>query len=122
LLENQPKVLELAQIVVHERPQFQIESFRRERRAFQRILREGEASGEFRLDNVPQATIAVQSATLKYRYAQMFTNQTLEELERELSGVLTLIMRGLIQRNDGKIVPPTEIPGPLAKQLMPADL
>lgn len=122
LLENRPKALELAQIVVHERPQFQIESFRRERRAFQRILREGKVTGEFTLDNVPQATIAVQAATLKYRYAQMFTNQTLEELERELANVLTLIMRGLIQRNDGKLVPPTEIPGPLAKQLMPSDL
>ena len=82
LLENRPKVLELAQIVVRERPQFQIESFRRERRAFQRILREGQASGEFTIDNLPQTTIAVQSATLKYRYAQLFTNQTLDEMER----------------------------------------
>lgn len=121
LLENRPKVLELAQIVVRERPQFQIESFRRERRAFQRILREGQASGEFTIDNLPQTTIAVQSATLKYRYAQLFTNQTLDELERELANVLTLIMRGLIHRKDGKLVPPTEIPGEIAEQQMPAD-
>ena len=52
LLENEPRVLELAQVVVQERPQFQIESLRRERRIFQRILRDGAQTGEFVLDNI----------------------------------------------------------------------
>ena len=77
LLENRPKTLELAQIVVSDRPQFQIESLRRERRVFQRILHEGQASGEFYIDNVAATTIALHAATTKYRYAQLFTNQTL---------------------------------------------
>lgn len=122
LLENRPKVLELAQIVIRERPQFQIESFRRERRAFQRILREGQVSGEFTIDSVAQMTIAIQAATLKYRYAQLFTNQTLEELERELTGLLTLIVRGLIVRKDGKLPPATETPGHIDGQKMPIGL
>ena len=74
LLENRPKTLELAQIVVSDRPQFQIESLRRERRVFQRILHEGQASGEFYIDNVAATTIALHAATTKYRYAQLFTN------------------------------------------------
>ncbi len=112
LLKNQPKVLELAQVVVKERPQFQIESLCRERRAFQRILREGAARGEFNIGNIPQTTIAIQAATLKYRYAPLFTNQTLDELDRELGAVLTLIMRGLICLKDGEAILPTEIPPP----------
>ena len=110
LLENQPKTLELAQIVVNDRPQFQIESLRRERRLFQRILHEGAASGEFSIDNVPAATIAIHAATTKYRYAQLFTNQSLEELERELAQVLTLLMRGLVAPVVGELAAATVIP------------
>ena len=110
LLENQPKTLELAQIVVNDRPQFQIESLRRERRLFQRILHEGAASGEFSIDNVPAATIAVHAATTKYRYAQLFTNQSLVELERELAQVLTVLVRGLVAPAAGQLAPPTIIP------------
>lgn len=110
LLENQPKTLELAQIVVSDRPQFQIESLRRERRVFQRILHEGQASGEFMVDNVPATTIALHAATTKYRYAQLFTNQTLAELERELAHVMTVIMRGLMPTSEGHAVSETQIP------------
>lgn len=110
LLENQPKTLELAQIVVSDRPQFQIESLRRERRVFQRILHEGQASGEFMVDNVPATTIALHAATTKYRYAQLFTNQTLAELERELAHVMTVIMRGLMPTIEGHAVAETQIP------------
>ena len=110
LLENQPKTLELAQIVVSDRPQFQIESLRRERRVFQRILHGGQASGEFMVDNVPATTIALHAATTKYRYAQLFTNQTLAELERELAHVMTVIIRGLMPTSEGHAVAETQIP------------
>lgn len=117
LLENQPKTLELAQIVVSDRPQFQIESLRRERRVFQRILHEGQASGEFFVENVATTTIALHATTTKYRYAQLFTNQTLAELERELAHVMTLIMRGLMPANDGKPVAETLIPEEAPKEV-----
>lgn len=110
MLENRPKTLELAQIVVADRPQFQIESLRRERRLFQRILHEGVASGEFSCDSVPAATIAIHAATTKYRYAQLFTNQSLDELERELAHVLTLMMGGLLIDKADAWASPTSIP------------
>ena len=100
----------MAQIVVSDRPQFQIESLRRERRVFQRILHEGQASGEFYIDNVAATTIALHAATTKYRYAQLFTNQTLSELERELAHVMTVIIRGLMPSKDSKPVADTIIP------------
>lgn len=110
LLENKPKTLELAQIVINDRPQFQIESIRRERRIFQRILHEGKVSGEFRIDNVPATTIALHGATIKYRYAQLFTNQNLHELERELAHVLTVLMRGIINPQADETFEATAIP------------
>ena len=110
MLENRPKTLELAQIVVADRPQFQIESLRRERRIFQRIVHEGVASGEFICDNVPAATIAIHAATTKYRYAQLFTNQSLNELERELAHVLSLLMGGLLNTKNGEQADATIIP------------
>ncbi len=100
LLKDKPRTMELAQTVMRERPHFQIESLRREHRVFQRILREGVTNGEFADINIPRATIALQAATLKYRYAPLFTDQTLEELERELASVMTLLMRGLINSKD----------------------
>ncbi len=110
LLENKPKTLELAQIVINDRPQFQIESLRRERRIFQRVLHEGKESGEFAIENVPATTIAIHAATTKYRYAQLFTNQSLHDLEHELSHVLTVLMRGLIAPQKGELAAETVIP------------
>ena len=110
LLKDKPRTMELAQTVIRERPHFQIESLRREHRVFQRILREGVTSGEFVDVNIPRTTIALQAATLKYRYAPLFTDQTLEELERELAFVMTLLMRGLVNLGDGQQFEPTIVP------------
>ncbi len=110
LFENNPRAMELAQTVIQERPHFQIESLRRERRAFQRVLREGVENGEFIVDNIPQTTIALQAATLKYRFAPLFTNQTLEELERELAVVITLLIRGLVGVANQANFQPTAVP------------
>ena len=95
---------------VHRPPSKVVRHLRRERRVFQRILHEGQASGEFCIDNVAATTIALHAATTKYRYAQLFTNQTLSELERELAHVMTVILRGLMPSKDGKPVAETTIP------------
>ncbi len=95
LFENKPKIVEMAQIVLHERPEFYEESLRREHRAISRILQYGVEKNEFQIDNIARAATAIQAATLKYRYAQLTTNQTLPELERELAILLTYLTRGL---------------------------
>ena len=110
LLENAPRELELAQVVMQQRPHFQLESVRRERRVIQRVIIEGVKAGEFQVDNIAHATTAIHSATLKYRYPQLFTNQTRAELERELASLLTLLVRGLLANPDKVTIVPTKIP------------
>lgn len=112
LLEKQPKVLELAQIVISERPNFQMERVRRERRIITRILQDGLKTGEFEVENVARTAAALQSATLKYRLAQLITDQTLSDLERELREVLTILMRGILSRGHLEKFCACEIPEP----------
>ena len=65
-------------------------------RGTERMLEEAERRGEF----VPpgdKETIAemIQSATMKFRYPQLWSKLTLPKLERELEGVLNLLIEGL---------------------------
>lgn len=111
LLENRPKVLELAQVVIKERPNFQLERVRRERRVIARILQDGMKTGEFKIENVARTAAAIQSATLKYRLAQLITDQSLHDLERELADVMSLIVRGIlclreIETFSNTVIPP----------------
>ena len=41
----------------------------------------------------------IQSATMKFRYPQLWSKLTLPKLERELEGVLKLLIEGLCPRN-----------------------
>ncbi len=113
LLENRPKVLELAQVVIRERPHFQIERMRRERRVLARVLQEGVKRGEFKVENVARTAAALQSATLKYRLAQLITDQPLSDLERELAEILTILVRGILSPRALGEFKGTQIPGDL---------
>src|ERR1700679_1481470 len=67
-----------------------------ERKILVELLDEAERRGEF----VPpgdKETIAemIQSATMKFRYPQLWSKLTLPKLERELDGVLNLMLQGL---------------------------
>lgn len=110
LLENKPKVVELAQIVMNERPMFQVESIRRERRAIGRVIKKGAETGEFNPLNAARTSACLHNATVKYRYAQVFTNQSLEDLERELADLLTILLRGLLAADQLASFEPTKIP------------
>jgi hypothetical protein len=44
----------------------------------------------------------IHSATLKFRFPQRWTRAPLEVLERELNGVLKLLMEGLAPRNGAR--------------------
>ncbi len=110
LIENNPKVIELAQIVVQERPQFQLESLRRERRNIARILQRGVEDGEFEIDNISRAASALQLATTKFRFAPLFTQQNLAELERELAHVLTYMICSFLTEEGRANFIPTRVP------------
>lgn len=109
-LENNEKVVELVQYVVHERPRFLIESLRRERRVLAIVLEHGRNSGEFRLHAPNKVAASLQTATMKFHYPQLFTHQTLEDLEDELHELLGLLFNGLV--NPEFIETPEEIATP----------
>ena len=59
------------------------------------ILAMGVKSGEFVVSSVDETADAIQSATMKFRYPQMHTDNTLEELEQAAHGVIQLVLRAL---------------------------
>ena len=95
-LEKDPRVLEMARVISHERPEFANWMLLNERKILVELMEEGERRNEF----VPpgdKETIAemIQSATMKFRYPQLWSKLTLPKLERELNGVLNLMLDGL---------------------------
>ena len=94
-LEEDRKIVEMAQIVTAERPEFHNEGLQREREVLARIVELGNMSGEFDVSDPDFAAEMIQAATLKFSYPQLFTRLPLEKLERELEGVYQLIVAGL---------------------------
>ena len=95
LLDGDPKIHEMAQIISHERPEFANVQLAREREIVKKILVEGNLSGEFQVSDVDNVAEMVQCATMKFKYPQLWSALPLDELERELEGVIELILYGL---------------------------
>lgn len=94
-LEKDPKIIELAQTVSAERPQFSTDMLQRERAIMMEIIANGRELGEFATRDVNFTAEMIQSATMKFSYPQLWTRLTLENLERELAGVFDLVLGGL---------------------------
>lgn len=94
-LENDPRVVEVAQILTHERPNFANRELAQERLVLGRILTDGTAAGEFSVADPDFTAEMIQCATMKFRYPQLWSRLQLPALERELDGVLDMIFRGL---------------------------
>lgn len=94
-LEEDPKIVEMAQIVTAERPEFHNEGLKREREVLASIVELGNLAGEFNAPDPEFAAEMIQAATLKFSYPQLFTRLPLPKLERELEGVYQIIVAGL---------------------------
>jgi AcrR family transcriptional regulator len=95
-LEKDPRAVEMARVISNERPSFANWMLANERKILIALLEESELRGEF----VPpgdkeEIAEMIQSATMKFRYPQLWSKLTLTKLERELEGVLKLIVNGL---------------------------
>lgn len=95
MLEMHPRVLEMAAIITNERPTFGNRRLAIMRALLAEILSAGNASGEFKIEDVVFTAEMIQSATMKFHYPQLFSKLTLDKLERELAGVFELLIRGL---------------------------
>ncbi|MGK2871702.1 MAG: TetR/AcrR family transcriptional regulator [Alphaproteobacteria bacterium] len=94
-LNEDSKIFEIAEIIKRERPELSNENLKRLRALLTEILASGNASGEFNIPDVVSAAEMIQCATMKYHYPQLFTKLPLNELERELRGVIGLILQGI---------------------------
>ncbi|PKQ07974.1 MAG: TetR/AcrR family transcriptional regulator [Alphaproteobacteria bacterium HGW-Alphaproteobacteria-11] len=94
-LEEDTRIVEMAQIVTAERPEFHNEGLKREREVLARIIEIGNEAGEFSVPDPEFAAEMIQAATLKFSYPQLFTRLPLEKLERELEGVYQIVVAGL---------------------------
>lgn len=94
-LEEYPTLVEQAREVRRKRPLLVHEFLASSRALLSEILRMGQASGEFDFEDTEATAEMIQAATLKFRYPQIHTRLTLEKLEREVNGVLDLIIAGI---------------------------
>ncbi len=100
-IEMSPKVMEMATAISNDRIEILNESLHATRAILAECLAQGNASGEFNIPDVVIAAEMLQTATHIFRYPQLWTKLTLDRLERELDGVLMLIVQGLKCRTSG---------------------
>ncbi len=94
-IEKSPKVMELAQSISHDRPDLGNERLHATRAILAECLAQGNASGEFNVPDVIYAAEMIQTATHIFCYPQLWSHLTLDKLERELNGVMDLLVNGL---------------------------
>jgi AcrR family transcriptional regulator len=99
VMAESQKVYDIAQAISRERPSYANRRLATERVFLGRILKDGMAEGVFDpgLD-VDFVAEMIQCAMMKYRYPQLYCFLTLDQLERELDGVLGLLLAGLRAR------------------------
>jgi AcrR family transcriptional regulator len=99
LFEKNPKLMELAEIMGRERPDYLAEERAQERMQIEKILDEGEKSGDFALPHDLTITAdLVQCAMMKFRFPHLWTTEQLESLKAELDCLLGLMFTGLSAR------------------------
>jgi AcrR family transcriptional regulator len=95
-IEEEAKILEVAEVLARERPIYMNSKMAAERVYLGAILEQGMAAGEFRaLDNPNETAEMWQSALMKFRFPQLFSKLTLPKLQRELDGVMDLLLAGI---------------------------
>ena len=119
LLAHKPRMVEMAQLVAQARPDVQAEMQQREREILAQILRAGAQTGEFRLTDARRTAHCLQSVLMKFRFPQLFTQQKLDELERELSDILAVVLAGLSQPADKalEVLPSAQMDVPMGAKM-----
>jgi AcrR family transcriptional regulator len=97
-LAQDPHMVDFAHMLNAKRPAQAQEARAAMRGVLADILDQGVANGEFHITDVPAAALAVQAATFKFWYPQTHGPLAYEVLERELRGVLALLLKGLLTR------------------------
>ncbi|MFM9865575.1 MAG: TetR/AcrR family transcriptional regulator [Micropepsaceae bacterium] len=104
-LEFDKQIYEMARVISMERPQFANRILALHRALLSEILAAGNASGEFSIEDVVFTAEMLQSATMKFRYPQLHSKLSYDRLERELEGVIHLLLNGLDDGGAGREQP-----------------
>ena len=95
-IEDEAKILEVAEVLGNERPLYMNDKLAQERVFLVQIMKDGIKAGEFRpLANPDEIAEMWQSALMKFRFPQLFSKLTLPKLQRELDGVMDLLLAGI---------------------------
>lgn len=94
-LGTYPTLLEQVRDPAGSGPMLAHEYMEQSHKLLAQILTLGVESGEFVVSDVDATADVIQSATLKFRYPQMHTDETLVHLEHAAQGVIQLILRAL---------------------------
>jgi len=97
-LESDPRAYEIALIISRERPEYANWMLKNERELIVKVLEDGKRQGEFSIGDFETTAEIMQAAVMKFRYPQLWTKLTLPKLEKELEGVLQLIIDGISPR------------------------
>ncbi|MCH9670502.1 MAG: TetR family transcriptional regulator [Gammaproteobacteria bacterium] len=95
---EQPKVYEVVEMVMHERPSFVHKKIDAMESLIAEILADGNRTGEFEVDDVVATARFVHASILLYEvplFAQLFSD---DEFEESAAGVVALILNGLRRR------------------------
>lgn len=96
VIEKNDKILEIAEVLGKERPEYVNEQLAQERVYIARILEQGIEAGEIRPLEDPAFTAEMlQTALMKFEYPQLWSHLTLKKLEREFEGVMELVTLAL---------------------------
>lgn len=98
LIASNAKVLDIAEVLHRERPLFANEQLAQERVYMSALLEEGAEMGLFAQGDFNFIAEMIQAATVKFAFPALISHLTLPKLERELEGVLDLILKGLYAR------------------------
>ena len=95
-IADEAKILEVAEVLADERPLYMNEKLAKERTYLVQIMRDGVEAGEFRqIANPEEVAEMWQAALMKFRFPQLFSKLTLPKLQREIDGVMDLLLAGL---------------------------
>src|ERR1700749_4295873 len=97
-LEKDPRAYEMARLISQERPEYANWMLGEERKILVELMDEAERRGEFVPENKEFTAEMIQSATMKFRYPQLWSKLTLPQREGELEGVLQLLINGICPR------------------------
>jgi AcrR family transcriptional regulator len=95
LVERNAKIIELAEVLKRERPLNHSEQLALQRVFLAEVLKDGVEAGLFRPLDIEFTAEMIQAAVQKFSFPHLFTQLALPRLERELDGVLTLLLNGL---------------------------